>query len=161
MPFAFPYFAPHSLGVRRVACLVATLLAGCASPRQEYINRHPQLTAEHRRIMAAGKLIDRDPVAGMTREEIQLTMGVEPTQATSINGEEVWVWVKRKPEPLSMMDGSDRASSGTGSGSFSNIPRESDQPPQKKVNLRTTVFFEGNLATRVDVTEEPVNPASF
>lgn len=137
---------------------IATLLVGCASPRQEYINRHPQLTPDHRRIMAAGKLIDRDPVAGMTREEIQLTMGDEPPQSTSINGEDVLVWVKRKPEPLSMMEGSDRSSSGTGSGSFSNIPRESDQTPQKKVNLRTTVFFQGNLATRVDVTEEPVTP---
>lgn len=106
--------------------------------------------------MQAGKLIDRDPVAGMTREEIRLTMGVDPTQATSINGEEAWIWVKKKPEPLSMMEGTDRASSGTGSGSFANMPRESDQTPTKRVNVRTTVFFQGNQATKVDVTEEPV-----
>lgn len=151
----FDFRIAHLLGA---AFLAAALLTGCATPRQEYINHHPQLSAEHRRILLAGKLIDRDPVAGMTKEEIRVTMGIDPTQATTINGEEAWVWVKRKPQPLPEFDDSSRSSSGMGSGSFSNLPRESDEAPGKKVNLRTTVFFQGDLATRVDVTEEQVNP---
>lgn len=162
MPYGSHAPAPDRSRVTRkavVAALASLLLfSGCTTPRQAYVSQHPNLTPDQRRILVTGKLVDRDPVAGMTREEIRLTMGVDATQTTSINGEDALIWLKRKPEPLSMMEGTDRASGGTGSGSFSNIPRETDQTPAKKVNIRTTVFFQGDLATHVDVREEPATP---
>ena len=131
--------------------------SGCATPRQTYVSQHPELTAEHRKIIVAGQLADRDPVAGMTRQEIRLTMGVDPTQTTTINGEDVWVWVKRKGDSMTLLDDTTHSGS-SGTGSFSGVPRGSDPDavPKKRVQIRTTVFFKGNLATRVDVTEEPL-----
>jgi hypothetical protein len=130
---------------------------GCTTQQQAYVNQHPQLSADHRRIIAAGKLVDRDPVAGMSRVEIRLTMGVDPTQMTRINEEDAWVWVKRKLSPLATAQATERSGS-PGAGSFSNLPRDTEEGPDPKVNTRTTVFFQGNLATRVDVTEEPIEP---
>jgi hypothetical protein len=134
-----------------------TCLMGCTTPQQAYVSQHPQLSADHRRIIASGKLVDHDPVEGMSREEIRLTMGVDPTQVTRINDEDAWVWVKRKLAPASALQQTGRSAS-PGAGSFSNQPVDTEETPDPKVNIRTTVFFQGNLATRVDVTEEPIEP---
>ena len=151
----------HDCDRHRVKSLLSVfavaLLAGCAAPRRAYVDQHPHLTADQRKVIVAGKLADRDPVAGLTREEIRLTMGADPEQAITINGEEAWVWLKRKPEPMSLMERAEQTGA-TGSGNSSNLPRDSNEPSKSKTNIRTTVFFEGNLATRVDVTEEPINP---
>ena len=130
-------------------------LAGCATPQQTYLQQHPQLSPDHRKIIAAGRLVDRDPVAGLTREEIRLTMGVDPTQITSINGEDAWVWIKHKGDSLTLLGETNRSGS-SGSGTFGSLPRGTDPEPKPRVLVRTIVFFQGNLATRVDVTEEPL-----
>ncbi len=131
-------------------------LSGCATPQQAYVNQHPELSAEHRKIIAAGRLVDHAPVAGMTREQIRLTMGVDPTQVTSINGEDAWVWVKKRGDSLTLMDESDHGGS-PGAGSFSGLPRDSEPETKKPMIIRTTVFFHGNLATRVDVTAQALS----
>ena len=134
---------------------VVSCFSGCATPRQTYLQQHPDLTADHRKIIAAGRLVDRDPVAGMTRQEIRLTMGADPTQALTINGEDAWVWVKKRLDgSMTLMDDSSHSGS-TGAGSFSGLSHNDDSEPKKKPAVRTTVFFRGDLATRVDVTEEP------
>jgi hypothetical protein len=76
----------------------------------------------------------------MTREQIILTMGVEPTQYTTINSEDAWVWVKKQGSEYAPWGESER-SGGTTSGSFSNAKREREPAPVKKVQVRTTVFF--------------------
>ena len=111
---------------------IVSCLAGCAAPRQTDVSQHPEISAEHLRIMASGKLANGDQVAGMTRQQIRQTMRMPPVQITSINATDVWMWVKRKGDSLSGED------------------------PAKQVNIRTTVFFNGDLATKVNVTEEPV-----
>jgi hypothetical protein len=135
-------------------CAVTLCLSGCATPRQTYLNQHPEVSAEHRRLMEAGVLVDRDPVAGMTREQIRLTMGTDPFQVTKINGEDAWVWVKPKRDSLTMVGETRRAKS-PGAGSFSNMPGNDEPMPKARLVVRTTVFFRGDVATRVDVTEEP------
>lgn len=130
-------------------------LTGCATPRQAYLNQHPELSAEHRKVIEAGILADRDPVAGMTRDQIRLTMGKDPWQVTKINGEDAWVWAKPKRDDLTMVE--DRRSRGSGTGSFANMPKTDDPLPKARHIVRTTVFFHGDLATRVDVSEEAVD----
>jgi hypothetical protein len=137
-----------------ILCAAVSFLAGCATPQQTYLSQHPELSAEQRKIIAAARLSDRDAVAGMTREQIRLTMGTDPTQLTSINGEDAWVWVQRKGgsgtfEPM-------EPSVEPGAASFSKVKRSSDPVVTPRVEVRTTVFFQGNLATHVDVTESPL-----
>ncbi len=143
-----------------LALAAASLFTGCTTPRQDYMAQHPELKPEHRKIMAAGVFKDNDPVAGMTRDAVRLTMGTDPAQVTTINGEDAWIWVKKKGDSLTMIDESNH-SGGSGSGTFSGLPPDNGDDPKKKRSIvRTTVFFRGDLATRVDVTEEPWGPGS-
>jgi hypothetical protein len=130
-------------------------LQGCATPRQAYLSQHPELSAEHRKLIEAGTLADRDPVVGMTREQIRLTMGTDPWQVTKIDGVDAWVWVKPKRNEHTMISETSRSGS-PGMGSFANQPKTDDLPKARRI-IRTTVLFEGNVATRVDVTEEAVD----
>ena len=139
-----------------IVILFASISAfvGCSTSQQAYLSRHPELSTEHRKIIAAGRLADRDAVAGMTRDQIRLTMGSDPTQLTSINGEDAWVWVRRKGgagsfEPMNRSGERDR-------GSFGRIEKTQESVATPKVQVRTTVVFQGNQATRVDVTESPL-----
>ena len=148
----------HRLIAKAVLLFISALItagaySGCTTPRQDYIAQHPELKPEQRKIVAAGALKDHDPVAGMTRDAIRLTMGTDPTQMTSINGEDAWVWIKKKGDSLTMLDETNH-SAGTGSGSFSDLPAEDGGRTKKRSVVRTTVFFRGDAATRVDVTEE-------
>lgn len=129
------------------------VLQGCTTPRQAYLNQHPELSAEHRKVIEAGTLADRDPVAGMTREQIRMTMGKDPWQVTKINGEDAWVWVKPKRDEHTMISETSRSGS-PGMGSFANQPKTDDPMPKATRIIRTTVLFHGDVATRVDVTEE-------
>jgi len=136
-----------------LALAAAAISTGCTTPRQDYIAQHPELSPEHRKIVAAGTFKDHDPVAGMTRDAVRLTMGTDPAQVTKVNGEDAWIWIKKKGDSLTMMDESNH-SGGPGSGTFSGLPPENDHEPKKRSIVRTTVFFRGDTATRVDVTEE-------
>jgi len=138
-----------------LALAAAGLSTGCTSPRQDYMAQHPELKPEHRKIMAAGVFKDHDPVAGMTRDAVRLTMGTDPAQVTTVNGEDAWIWIKKKGDALTMIDESNH-SGGPGSGTFSGLPADNGDNPKKRSIVRTTVFFRGDLATRVDVTEEPL-----
>lgn len=144
----------------KTSCLALLLAAvcvlpGCTTPRQAYLSQHPELSAEHRKVIEAGTLVDRDPVAGMTREQIRLTMGKDPWQVTKIDGEDAWVWVKPKRNENTMISETSRSGS-PGMGSFANQPKTDDPMPKATHVVRTTVFFRGDVATRVDVTEERV-----
>ncbi len=136
-----------------LALAVAGLSTGCTTPRQDYMAGHPELKPEHRKIMVAGAFKDHDPVAGMTRDAVRLTMGTDPAQMTTVNGEDAWIWIKKKGDSLTMLDAPNHTG-GPGAGTFSGLPADNGEEPKKRFIVRTTVFFRGDTATRVDVTEE-------
>lgn len=137
-----------------VLALAATLLcAACTSSQQTYVAHHPELSPEQKKMIVLGKITDQAAVAGMTREQICLAMGGEPSQLTKINGEDAWVWLKSKPPELADFREPDRTN--TGSGNMSRPQQFMDEPePAARPKMRTTVFFDGDKATHVDVTEE-------
>jgi hypothetical protein len=137
--------------------LAAAFLSGCATPRQDYVKQHPEMTPEHRKILLAGRIKNGDPVAGMTRDEIRLVMGRDPDQFTTINGEEAWVWVNEKSVEISSTDDNNSGVKSDGSGRPSiggkrHGDKKSGNSSGGKQN-KTTVFLSGGHATRAEVGE--------
>jgi len=78
-----------------LALALAGLLSACGTLGQAYVKQHPELSAAHRQILLTGKIPDGDAVAGMTREQIQIVMGVDATQYTTL-ATAIW---RTKPPP--------------------------------------------------------------
>ncbi len=106
--------------------------------------------------MKTGKIPDGDAVAGMTREQIQIAMGREPAQYTKIDGHDAWVYVRKVLTPATPMEpigaaggggGGMGGSSGTGGG---RNPGGGDGAPATPDQYRTTVVFEGDVATHAE-----------
>jgi hypothetical protein len=140
------------MNIRRILLLLAGMaVAGCANPGQSYVSNHPELSAAHRQILTTGKIPSGDAVAGLTRDEIRLAMGGPPAVFDKFNGQETWSYVKKNTAPLdSMPSGSD--SSGTRSRSTDLRPELGDA--DLNVNVKTTIFFQGDRATHAEVTRE-------
>jgi hypothetical protein len=135
-------------------CAVALLVSGCASPRGTYVSQHPELPQDHRRILLAGTLKYGDLVEGMTKEEIRLTMGKPPTKTEMIEGEEAWIWVRVKeqagrPDPwdATSVDSVDAGAGQTGR-------RKGNMAAPKGREIKTTVFFHGDIANRLQIDED-------
>jgi len=59
------------IAAMRIALLLTSfgiLISGCATDRQIYVNNHPELSADVRKIILAGKIKFGDHIAGMTKE---------------------------------------------------------------------------------------------
>ena len=141
-------------------CLIVVGLSGCASPGQTYVSQHPELSAEQRKIFLAGKIANGDAVAGLTREQIRLIMGRDPTQFTKANGQDAWVWVREElPETGHFEEqmGTERGGIGRdagGGGASQYGPEAAGNSAAKAMpTVRTTVYFQGNRATRAEVSE--------
>ena len=130
--------------------LPLALLMGCANPAQSYVQQHPELSAEQRKIMAAGKLKNGDAVAGLTREQVRLAMGRDPDQFTKIGGEDAWVWMRVKVIGFGpgLTQPVDEAGGGRRDETARAVP---DAGAATTGQERTTVYFQGNRATRVVV----------
>ena len=140
---------------------VALLISGCASsPQRAYVKEHPELPADHRRILLSGTIKYGDPVEGMTKEAIRITMGKEPTKMDTVDGEDVWTWVRVKeqagradPWDATSADsvdaGADQASQSAQGGK-----RKNGMAAPKGREIKTTVFFHGDVANRVQIDEE-------
>ncbi len=125
----------------------AALVAGCATPAQTYIAKHPELSPAQQKILKTGVIPDGRAVASMTKEEIRLAMGTDPAQFTRIDGVEAWVFAREKTNgATSSTDDFDHPSLQTTGGLLDG--------PAYRITVRTTVFFEGDRATRAEVTEE-------
>jgi hypothetical protein len=141
-------------------CLIAACLSGCATPGQTYVSQHPELSAEQRKIFLAGKIANGDAVAGLTREQVRLIMGRDPTQFTKANGEDAWVWVREEMPVTGHFEeqmGAERGGIGrdAGGGGASQYGPEaaSNSATKDMLPVRTTVYFQGNRATRAEVSE--------
>lgn len=131
----------------------ATILAGCANPGRDYAGKHPDLSVAHRQILQTGKIPSGDAVAGMTREQVTLAMGGGAQSFDKINGEDVWVYVRKKT-----LVGNLAAESAVGpSTSFNKTPSLSESggsAPGTEVNISTSIFFTGDRATHAENHEE-------
>jgi len=132
----------------------AFLISGCASPRGTYVSQHPDLPEDHRRILLAGTLKYGDLVSGMTKEEISLTMGKPPTRTETIDGEEAWIWVRVKDQAsrADPWDATNVDSVDAGAGQAGRSKSAMTAP--KKREIKTTVFFHGDIANRVQIDED-------
>ena len=135
---------------RALFLLPLALLAGCANPGQSYVQQHPELTAEQRKVMAAGRLKNGDAVAGLTREQVRLVMGRDPDQFTKIGSEDAWVWMRVKVIGFGpgLTQPVDDAGTGRRDETARGVP---DAGSATTGQERTTVYFQGNRATRVVV----------
>jgi hypothetical protein len=136
--------------------VVALLIFGCASPRGTYVSQHPELPVDHRRIILSGTIKYGDPVVGMTKEEISLTMGKPPTRTDSINGEEAWIWVQVK-EHAARADPWDATNiDSVDAGATQGSRRKGNMAAPGKREVKTTVFFDGERANRVQIDEDAI-----
>lgn len=151
---------------------------GCANPAASYVAQHPELSAEHRKILLEGKIRDGDAVAGLTKAQVRVAMRTPPDQFTTFNGQEAWVYlhgtytpshrsrddsgVRVTPgapvpgeDPLGAGSGFDHPHAGKG-GSDSSGGSGSDSygAGDKKTGTRTTILFVGDHATHAEVTRE-------
>jgi hypothetical protein len=131
---------------------IVCLLSGCETPTKAYVKQHPELSPEHRKIILSGRIKFGDPVVGMTREQVRLVMGTDPDQFDSINGEDAWIWFKSKAAFARVESDADTGGSAReGGGGRHNESKTADQstPSEGRPN-KTTVFFKGDVATRVE-----------
>lgn len=143
-----------------VVGLIVIALSGCATSTQTYADQHPELSAEQRKIFAAGRIPNGEAVAGLTREQVRLIMGRDPAQFTKANGQDVWVWVKEQMptigRPVEQM-GAERGGVGRDAGgsgvSQDGLAAADSSAPVKALPMRTAVYFQGNFATRAEVAE--------
>ncbi len=140
-----------------IICLTVAVLPGCATPAQNYVRRHPELSAEQRKIFEAGKIPNGDAVAGLTREQVRLIVGRDPTQFTTVNGQEAWVWVKEQMPTTGQFEeqmGAERGGAGRDAGGLGTSQHGFQAAGNSTSKaLRTTVYFQGNRATRAEVAE--------
>ena len=141
------------------ALAAVCLLSGCETPTKAYVKQHPELSAEHRKIILSGRIKYGDPVAGMTREQVRLVMGTDPDQFDSINGEDAWIWFKSKTalaKTESDADSSGPMRNGGGGGSVGGGGKhdakksDSESAPGEARPNKLTVFFKGPIATRAE-----------
>ena len=133
---------------------IVLLISGCASPRRTYVSQHPDLPEDHKRILLSGAIKYGDPVVGMTKEEISLTMGKPPTRTDVINGEEAWIWVQVK-EHAARADPWDPTNiDSVDAGATQATRRKGNMAAPGKREVKTTVFFDAERANRVQVDED-------
>jgi hypothetical protein len=133
--------------------LAACFISGCGTPGQAYAKQHPELSPTQLQILKTGKVPDGDAIAGMTREQVQLAMGVEPAQYTKVDGHDAWVYVRKNlvATPLTTnstpeIDRQDNRNKGSMLDSL-------NQTPQNQEQTKTTIIFDGNVATRAENTK--------
>ena len=72
------------------------LLSGCASEAQSYARAHPELTPAQRRMMNTGKIPDGTAVPGLTKTQVHLIMGGDPTTFDKADDLDMWVYSHKK-----------------------------------------------------------------
>ena len=149
----------HAALLWPVLFLIAAALSGCATSGQTYARQHPGLSAEQRKIFLSGKITNGTAVAGLTREEVRLVMGRDPSQFTKVNGDDAWVWVREglpmvgpaEEQMGTELGGVGRDSGGGGTGRYGSEAAGSSAVHEVRPS-RTTVYFHGGRATRAEVS---------
>lgn len=121
-------------------------LAGCANPGSSYAAQHPDLPPAHRQILHRGKIPNGEAVAGMTRSQVKLAMGGDPTTFDKIDGEDVWIYVRKHGVGRESFEDLGRSGSASMENTHS-FTDSNDFSPRVDVEMKTTVFFKGDRAT--------------
>ena len=130
---------------------IAGAFAGCTTPGQTYAKQHPELSAEQLQIFNTGKIPDGTAVAGMTQEQVKLAMGIEPAQYTKIDGQDAWVYVQKKLTTTGITSGNDMQLNRRDSRSQHALGEGESHAPADQAQIKTTVYFQGDRATRAEV----------
>jgi hypothetical protein len=133
--------------IRFCLALGAILATGCTTPAVSYVSQHPELTPAQREIFTSGEIPAGDAVAGLTHEQVRLAMKGYPETFDKLDGQEAWVYVKKKKGTPSQ-----QPASGT-TGGRTDL-RENAKPPEPNATVRTTVLFQGDRASRALVVRE-------
>ena len=140
--------------IRHLAILAAVIgLAACANPGSSYAAKHPDLPSAHRQILLSGKIPSGDAVAGMTREQVKLAMGGDPTTFDKLGNEDVWIYARKKAVGTGSLDDRDYSTNSNREGTQS-FTQSNDFAPRIDVELKTSIFFQGGRATRALNSEE-------
>ncbi len=133
--------------------LLLSILTGCTSPGRTYASKHPELSAEHRQIFVSGKIPNGTAVAGMTHDEVKMAMAGDPDTLDRIDGEEAWVYKRKKLVATEFTGPGDSASNST-SRRTDSLSAIDNTGPQMDVISKTTIFFRGDRATHAEVSED-------
>ena len=129
------------------------LFAGCVNPAKSYASKHPELTPAQRLIFTRGSIPSGDAVAGLSREQVKIAMGGDPVTYDKINGEDVWVYAHKKMVGNPSFDGGERPGNSRMETDHS-FSRTEDLGPRTDVDVKTSIFFQGDRATHALESEE-------
>ncbi|MGB8168931.1 MAG: hypothetical protein WCF18_15645 [Chthoniobacteraceae bacterium] len=135
-----------------VLLAAVALLVGCANPGSTYAAKHPELPPAHRQILMRGKIPNGDAVAGMTREQVKVAMGGDPTTFDKVSNEDVWIYARKKAVGQESFEDLGRSGSSRMENTHS-FTQSDDFSPRVDVEMKTTIFFQGDRATHVQSTE--------
>jgi len=137
------------------AVILCFFVAACTNEGQTYVKKHPELTPEHRKIMATGKIPDGTAVAGLTREQIRIAMGVDPYTIDRDGNEDVWIFTHKKAVSTDLEAAKTPADSGVLDRTHGYGETNTDEnAPRMDVDVKTSVYFSGNIATHARTVEE-------
>ena len=153
--FAFRGQTPAEMkaAIHVIVLFALCFFSGCATPGSSYASAHPGLSPAHRQILIAGRIPSGDTVAGMTHEQVTIAMGRAPSTFDKIDGQDVWIYVRSKSAELNVRDDFGYTS-GSSFSSHRNFTKPEDIGPRADPKVKTTIFFQGDRATRAQVIEE-------
>jgi outer membrane protein assembly factor BamE (lipoprotein component of BamABCDE complex) len=130
------------------------LLAACTNEGQTYVKSHPELNPVQRKMIITGKIPNGTAVAGLTRDQIRLAMGVDPYTIDRQGDEDVWVFTHKKAV-ASDPAFAETAASGALDKEHGYSETDTEQKtPRIDVDVKTSVYFQGNIATHAQTVEE-------
>jgi hypothetical protein len=147
-------FTAARLVIRHSGFVIAFLLMACTNEGQIYAKKHPELSPEHSRIMASGKIPDGTVVAGLTREQIRIAMGTDPYTIDRDGNEDVWVFSHKKAISTNIEDADARANSSLDKAHGYTETDPDQKAPRIDVDVKTSVYFDGNIATHARTVQE-------
>lgn len=128
-------------------------LTACANPGASYAAKHPELTPAQRQILARGKIPSGDAVAGMTREQVKIAMGGDPTTFDKVGDEDVWIYAHKKAVGQESFEELNQSGSARMESTHS-FTQAGHFAPRVDVEVKTSIFFQGDRATHAQSMED-------
>ena len=130
----------------------ALTLAACTTTAQRYAAGQPGLTPAQRRIFQTGRIPAGEDVAGLTRAQIRIAMGRDPSTYDQSDDGDVWIYTRKVSlgRPLDA-PGREPNSSMQSTTSFTDTAAYDEHGD---VDEKTAITFQGDRAIRARITEE-------